>query len=107
MPTSDTGPTHIAADLAAEVERWLAHLRSERRLAPNTLEAYERDVRQCLVFLSGHWGGRVTLKQFAKLATADARAFMAIRRSDDIGSRSLMRALAGLRSFAKFLERTG
>ncbi len=32
---------------------------------------------------------------------------MAMRRADDIGSRSLMRALAGLRSFGRFLEREG
>src|SRR4030081_3952035 len=34
-------------------------------------------------------------------------AFMAMRRADDIGGRSLMRALAGLRSFGRFLEREG
>jgi integrase/recombinase XerC len=97
----------IGTDLATEIGRWLTHLRSERRLAAKTLEAYERDVRQCLVFLSSHWGGRVTLKQFSKLATTDIRAFMAMRRTEAIASRSLMRALAGLRSFAKFLERNG
>ena len=32
---------------------------------------------------------------------------MAMRRGDDIGGRSLMRALAGLRSFGRFLEREG
>ena len=32
---------------------------------------------------------------------------MAMRRADDIASRSLMRSLAGLRSFGKFLEREG
>src|SRR5467141_1313270 len=32
---------------------------------------------------------------------------MAMRRADEIGSRSLMRALAGLRSFGRFLEREG
>jgi integrase/recombinase XerC len=32
---------------------------------------------------------------------------MAARRADDIGSRSLMRSLAGLRSFGRFLEREG
>ena len=32
---------------------------------------------------------------------------MAMRRADDIAGRSLMRALAGLRSFGRFLEREG
>ena len=107
MPPADSSLTCISADLATDIGRWLTHLRSERRLAAKTLEAYERDLRQCLVFLSGHWGGPVTPKQFGKLETADIRAFMAMRRADDIGGRSLMRALAGLRSFARFLECEG
>jgi integrase/recombinase XerC len=93
--------------LALEMTRWLAHLRSERRLSPKTGEAYARDLRQCLEFLSEHWDGRVTLSRFSALEASDVRAFMAMRRADDIGSRSLMRALAGLRSFGRFLEREG
>src|SRR5262245_58278553 len=82
-----------------EMTRWLSHLRSERRLSPKTLEAYARDVRQCLAFLAQHWGTPVTLTGFAALEASDVRAFMAMRRADEIGGRSLMRALAGLRSF--------
>jgi integrase/recombinase XerC len=93
--------------IALEMARWLTHLRAERRLSPKTLEAYARDLRQCLIFLSQHWGARVTLKGFAQLEATDIRAFMAMRRADEIGSRSLMRALAGLRSFGRFLEREG
>src|SRR5215218_2198861 len=93
--------------LALEMTRWLAHLRSERRLSTKTMDAYSRDLRQCLQFLCEHWGGRVTLSRFSALEASDIRAFMAMRRSSDIGSRSLMRALAGLRSFGRFLEREG
>jgi len=96
-----------ADDIALEMTRWLSHLRAERRLSPKTLEAYARDVRQCLVFLGEHWGARVTLARFAALEASDLRAFMAMRRAGDIGGRSLMRALAGLRSFGRFLEREG
>jgi integrase/recombinase XerC len=93
--------------MALEMTRWLSHLRSERRLSPKTLEAYARDVRQCLEFLCEHWGKRVTLPGFAALEASDIRAFMAMRRAGDIGGRSLMRTLAGLRSFGRFLEREG
>src|SRR5437660_8475367 len=93
--------------MAREMTRWLSHLRSERRLSPKTLEAYARDVRQCLGFLGEHWGAQVTLSRLAALEASDVRAFMAMRRGHDIGGRSLMRALAGLRSFARFLEREG
>lgn len=93
--------------IAQEMVRWLSHLGAERRLSPKTLEAYGRDLRQCLDFLCAHWGERVTLKRFAALEATDIRAFMAMRRADDIAGRSLMRALAGLRSFGRFLEREG
>src|ERR1700744_278392 len=86
---------------------WLAHLRAERRLSPKTLEAYARDVRQFIEFLGGHWGTQVSLARFATLEAVDVRAFMAMRPADDIGGRSLMRALAGLRLFGRFLEREG
>ncbi|MCA6108773.1 tyrosine recombinase XerC [Bradyrhizobium cenepequi] len=90
-----------------EMAHWLSHLRAERRLSPKTLEAYARDVRQCLAFLAGHWGAQVTLQAFAALEASDVRAFMAMRRAEDIAGRSLMRTLAGLRSFGRFLEREG
>ena len=93
--------------IALEMTRWLSHLRAERRLSPKTSEAYARDVRQCLDFLCEHWGTRVTLARFSQLQASDIRSFMAMRRASDIGSRSLMRALAGLRSFGRFLEREG
>lgn len=104
----ETAPLTCAApDLLGEMTRWLSHLRAERRLSPKTLEAYARDLRQFLVFLTEHWGDELTLTRFARLEATDVRAFMAARRSDAIAGRSLMRALAGLRSFARFLEREG
>ncbi len=96
-----------AGDVTVEMMRWLAYLRAERRLSPKTSEAYARDLRQFLEFLVEHWGRRVTLAGFAALEASDIRAFMAMRRASDIGGRSLMRALAGLRSFGRFLEREG
>ena len=97
----------FAPDVAAEATRWLGHLGAERRMSEKTLEAYERDVRQFLGFLAKHLGGMPTLPQLARLAPQDVRAFMAARRAGGTSGRSLMRALAGVRSFARFLERNG
>jgi integrase/recombinase XerC len=99
--------TFASADVMAQVRRWLSHITAERRMSPKTAEAYERDVRQFLGFLTVHTGAPVTLTSLAALEPRDVRAFMASRRSDGIGSRSLMRSLAGARSFARFLERDG
>ena len=97
----------VAPKVAAEIESWLHYLGDERRMSPKTLEAYRRDVLQFLAFLAQHLGGAPSLKALAALAPADVRAFMAARRAQNIGSRSLMRVLAGTRAFARFLERNG
>jgi integrase/recombinase XerC len=93
--------------VAAEIEGWLRHIGDERRYSPKTVEAYRRDVRQFLAFLAEHLGGTPSLKDLTDLAPADVRAFMAARRAQGIGSRSLMRSLAGVRGFGRFLERNG
>ena len=100
-------PLNVAPDVSAEIARWLGYLGAERRMSAKTLEAYARDVRQFLGFLAEHLGGAPSLKQLAKLTPADVRAFMAARRAQGAGNRSLMRGLAGARSFARFLERNG
>jgi integrase/recombinase XerC len=96
-----------ARDIAEEFARWQSYLAAERRMSPKTCEAYGRDARQFLAFLSEHLGQRVSAAALARLVPADVRAFMAARRAAGIGGRSLMRALAGARSFARFLERNG
>ena len=54
-----------------------------------------------------HFGEPPSLATFTRLAPPDLRAFLAARRGTGAGSRSLARQLAGLRSFARFIERNG
>jgi integrase/recombinase XerC len=107
MSEQNANPILAAPDVAAEIAHWLKHLGAERRMSPKTLEAYRRDVGQFLGFLATHLGGAPTLKQLAKVTPQDVRAFMAARRAGGASGRSLMRTLAGARSFARFLERNG
>jgi len=99
--------SHVAPDVAGELGRWMEHLSAERRMSVKTCEAYGRDADQFIRFMSKHFGARVTLGRLARLEPQDVRAFMAARRASGITGRSLMRTLAGVRSFARFLERRG
>ena len=94
-------------DLLRAVERWRRHLAHERRLATKTVEAYSRDVEQFLVFLTLHLGEPPTVAHVAGLRVGDIRAFLAARREDGAGSRTLARGIAGIRSFIGLLEREG
>ena len=89
------------------VEDWLAYLSVERQLAPNTAEAYARDISQFLAFLAVHFNKLPDMKQLLALKPRDVRGFLAARRGEDVGSRSLARTLSALRMFYKFLERRG
>ena len=89
------------------LDAWLGELSEVRRLAPMTLEAYTRDARQFVGFLADHAGGAVSPQILRQLRPADFRAFLAQRRNDEAGSRSLARSLSALRSFFRYLEREG
>ncbi|MGH6676837.1 MAG: site-specific integrase, partial [Xanthobacteraceae bacterium] len=91
----------------AALADWLSHLSGERRVSAHTLAAYRRDVGQFLRFLAVHFGALPSLALFRKIAPADLRAFLAARRKSGAGSRSLLRQLSGLRSFARHIERSG
>jgi integrase/recombinase XerC len=97
----------VSPEVAKEIAAWQRDLGAVRHLAANTLEAYGRDLDQFLAFLAGHSGGAVTFATLRHLRAADIRAFMAVRRSEGLGSRSLARALSAIKSFFRFLEREG
>ncbi|MBD8066642.1 tyrosine recombinase XerC [Devosia sp. PTR5] len=93
--------------LRSLIASWLQELGAVRRLSPNTTEAYGRDLGQFMRFLADHMGGTVTLATLKDIRAADIRAFMAQRRSESLGSRSLARVLSALKSFFTHLERQG
>lgn len=99
--------TSAGPDLKAEIAAWLERLRGERRMAKLTLDAYSRDLRQILDFLTGRIGAPVAIRDMEAMSASDVRAFMARRRSDGAANRSLQRGLAGVRSFVRFLETEG
>jgi integrase/recombinase XerC len=91
----------LTAEAAAQI--WLAWLRDERRVAAATLEAYARDVRQFIGFLTKHLGSAPDEAALSALLPADLRGFLALRARTGMGAATRGRQLAAIRSFLKWL----
>lgn len=94
--------------LAQQIERFLDHLRVERGLAENTLEAYRRDLARYRAFLL-----RRRVRDGAIAAADDVRGFVAhLSAAVHADGRryqasSVARALSAARAFHRFLVREG
>jgi integrase/recombinase XerC len=95
----------FSADAADVAVRWLQSLKSERRMAAKTLEAYARDVSQFSQFLKDHLGNAAGISDLSSITVMDFRSFMAQRRRGGVESRTLARQLSAIRSFFRFAER--
>jgi integrase/recombinase XerD len=85
-------------DLHGWIDAYLDHLRVERGLAKNTLDAYARDLGALALFAGGETDpGSITVETLASLMVANARR--------GFGARSSARQLSGLRGFFRFLVR--
>lgn len=90
---------------AAIVARWLRFLQAEKRSSIHTVDAYQRDLRNFLVFQAGHLGSPPAPAGLEKISVAEFRAFLAKRRSEGLTSRSMARVLSSLRSFFRYLDK--
>lgn len=97
----------LAEDASAIALRWQQSLKSERRMAAKTLEAYAQDVAQFGNFLQNHIGETADIESLKNLTASDFRSFMAKRRAAGIQSRSLARQLSAIRSLFNYAERNG
>ena len=91
----------FGADVSALVDAYLSHLAVERRLSPNTVESYGRDLSQLSVAAAGV---AQTLESLDRRTIEEAvRQLMAEGRSP----RSVARAVACYRGFYRFLVVSG
>ncbi|MGE0255468.1 MAG: tyrosine recombinase XerC [Alphaproteobacteria bacterium] len=95
-----------ASDVAAAAAEWLGWLEGVRRASPHTLAAYRRDLDAFLAFVTDHLGAAPTLAALAGLGQRDFRAWLA-RRAAGHKAASTARALAVVRSFFRYLDRSG
>jgi integrase/recombinase XerD len=85
-------------DLQGWIDAYLDHLRVERALAKNSLEAYARDLND----LAKHVGGERDPKT---VAPEDIASLMVENVKRGFGARSSSRQLSGIRGFFRFLVR--
>jgi len=96
-----------AAPLEEAQAAWRDWLRSERRLAPHTLVAYEHDVASFLGFMTAYLGAPPTLDALTRLKPAEFRAWLAERARQGLARTSTARAFSSVRSFFRFLDKRG
>jgi len=84
------------------LERFLGHLRSERRLSPHTVDGYGREVARFMQRLRA-----TEVADWRDVDEARVRDFVSRRHRQGAGSASLQRTLSAIRSFYKYLLREG
>lgn len=83
---------------------FLEHVRQQRRLADNTVEAYGHDLSGFFAFLEEHLGEAVAIKVFRHLHASDIRAFLAKRRREGLSDASIARVLSAIKTFYHWLD---
>lgn len=95
----------VGADLGQALLDWDRWLTTERRVSPNTIDAYRRDVFDFLKFLTAHTGSVSDIASLAALAPRDLRSWLAKRRFDELAGASTARAMSAVRSLYRHLHR--
>jgi integrase/recombinase XerD len=89
-------------DLTSSLERFLHYLQVERRLSAASLEAYRRDVRRYIHFLTSR---NVTATE--KVTTGLVTEHLMRLRQQGLASSSVVRHFSAIRSFHRFLVAEG
>jgi integrase/recombinase XerC len=89
-----------AAALEDGIDKFLSHLRHERRLSPHTVLAYHRDLTTLAQFCV-----RKGLSAWARLDHGHIREYAAGEHRGGINPRSVQRRLSAIRSFYEYLRR--
>jgi integrase/recombinase XerC len=85
------------------IQRFLLYLRAERNVSPHTVRAYRHDLAEYLRFLQAKYP-RLTLERSHRLVVRD---YLAQLHDQSYQRATVVRAVAVLRSFYKFLLREG
>lgn len=97
----------LAADARQAFQNWLDWLEHERRAASHTVAAYCRDITTFVGFVATHRGKMVAVSDLAALELGDLRSWLAWLAQHNLTAASRARAVAALRGWFRWMERTG
>lgn len=78
----------------------------EKRVSPNTLDAYCRDLAAFFIFMAEHLGAVPSLSNLESLDVRDYRGFLAQRSRQGLSPSSIARSISTIRNFYRFLNKT-
>jgi integrase/recombinase XerC len=101
---SATASPAVAAPLSLLVEEYLRVLTNERGASAHTLRAYQRELRGFAAFQAEHCGAE---QDVAAIEHTQIRTYLGALYERGLSKASAARALAAIRSWFKWLARTG
>ena len=84
------------------MEKFLSHLINERNLSPETVRAYRNDIEQLC-----KWAEAKVPLELADLEVQQVRQFLAHLNEKGYSKTTIVRKLAAIRSYFKYLKREG
>lgn len=106
QPRMEDRPTNGEPDVATKgVEAFLRHLGDGRQLSPHTLAAYRRDLEQFSRFLGSRFSADAW--DWRSVDRLVLRSFLGHLSRQGLARRTIARKLSAVRSFYRFLHRTG
>ncbi|MDH3945521.1 MAG: site-specific integrase, partial [Chromatiales bacterium] len=102
MPERLSRQVLMADEFRAWIEKYLAHLGSERRLSRHTVVNYRRDLTALIAFCD-----KQDVSAWRQLDSFHIRQFAAADNRAGLAPRSIQRRLSAVRSFFRYLIREG
>ena len=93
-------------DCREAIADWRTWMEHERRVSPNTIDAYCRDLAAFFIFMAEHLGAVPSLSNLESLDARDYRSFLAQRSRHGLSPSSVARCMSTIRNFYRFLNRT-
>lgn len=93
----------MTVPVSREIQSFIDYLRFEKRYSVHTIISYQTDLADFSTYLNAQFG-KLTIKE---ITSSFIRSWLAQLKETDLTSKSINRKISSLRSFFKFLLKTG